>query len=139
MIDKEDILTGIFKTRYFSLTLSNKIKYVTSFNFQSLQITMTCGYNMRNKMRWIVLTDRGGEVLLSQTFLKFNKRCELNFNAEVYDLSYYVTLMPKDPSKTFKDFDYINWSDHFDICFVGYENSFNDRLERNNRKRLVGN
>jgi hypothetical protein len=98
------------------------------------------GYNTRNKKRWIIITNNSGEPLLSQTFLKYGKRCELNSLAKQYDLDYYVTLKNKDVSKVYpKDYDYLNWAKDFDICFVGYEESLSERLRINERKFFVGN
>lgn len=140
MTSNDDDLIEDLVMNYVSVTLSNAFNYSTKFNFQSTQISMVCGYNPRNKSRWIALTDLKGNILLSQTFLKVGKRCELNFTANQYDLNYYVTLKPKIPSKAFPpDYDYSNWANDFDLCFVGYAYSLVERMEINGRKLLVGN
>lgn len=125
--------------KYTSVTLSNDPYYRTRFALQNNQIFMQCGYCSRNKSRWIILTDFQGDVILSQTFLKYKKRCELNFTANLLNLNYYVTLKPKEPNKVFDEYDYINWANDFQICFVGYEYSFVERLASNQRAFLVGN
>jgi len=127
-------------TKYVSVSLHDTPHYRTKFNLNSVQVNMLCGYNTRNKMRWITLTDANEKPLLSQTFIKYGKRCELNFLANEHDLEYYVTLKTKDTTKKFPDdYDYLNWSKDFEIYFVGYEYSMVGRLESNLRKILVGN
>lgn len=134
-----NLLTDL-RVKYVSVTLTNAPNYSTKFNLQSTRINMQCGYNYRNKLRWVILTDDSGNVLLPQTFLKFKKRCELNFEAEVLDLDYYITLKPK---KSFfsiaEDYDYLNWANDFDICFVGHEYSLTKRMDANGRRVFVGN
>ena len=84
--------------------------------------------------------DRDGDVVLPQTFLKFKKRCELNFNAELNNLDYYVTLKPKDHTKNFPEgYDYADWGDDFDMCFVGFSYQLRERLDNNLRKIKLGN
>lgn len=132
---KDDLVT-----KYVSVSLHDTPHYRTKFNLASVQVIMLCGYNTRNKMRWIILTDAEGDPLLTQTFIKYGKRCELNFVANQHDLNYYVTLKAKDKTKKFTEgYDYLNWSKDFDICFVGYEYSLVERLDSNLRKVLVGN
>lgn len=127
-------------TKYVSVTLSNSYNYTTKYNLQGVQVTMRCGYNTRNKSRWIILMDKNGDLLLSQTFIKYGKRCELNFNSNEKNLNYYVTLKVKDVNKKFADdYDYLGWAKDFDLCFVGYEYSIEERLESNIRNNLVGN
>jgi hypothetical protein len=95
---------------------------------------LTCAYNSLNKQRWISIADSYGNVLLPQTFLKYGRRCELNFNAEMSDLSYYVTLSPKDITKVrhfTDDYDYLDWSKDFRLCFVGMSQSLIERLNDN--------
>lgn len=114
--------------------------YQSKFNLQSTQVFIRCGYNTRNKMRWVILTDLNGMVLLPQTFLKFKKRCELNFLSNQHNLNYYLTLKPKDNTKVVpNDYDYLEWSKDFDMCFVGYEQSLVDKLDENLRVAFVGN
>lgn len=117
------------------VSLSNEAKYVTSFNIKGVQITMRCGYNTRNKLRWIILLDSRGNVLLPQTFLKSKKRCELGFLSNQYGMHYYVTLKAKDYLKDFKsNHDYLNWSKDFNICFVGYDYEDKEKYETLVRK-----
>lgn len=125
--------------KYVTLTLSNKSNYTTSFVLQGVQVNMLCGYNSRNRLRWIVLKDSDGYIMLSQTFLKFGKRCELNFTANLNNLNYYVTLKPKVSGSSFSDsYKYLNWATDFEICFVGYAQSLQDRLDSNKTIVLVG-
>lgn len=126
--------------RYVSVTLSDRPYYTTTFNLQNVQLKLNCGYNTRNKMRWVTITDRNGFIILSQTFLKYGKRCELNFLSNEYDLSYYLTLKPKNVTIKYDEtYDYLNWAADFDMCFVGYSYSLVERLDRNGRIVLVGN
>lgn len=126
--------------RFHKVSLSNRGKYVTSFFVDGLRITMRCGYNTRNKLRWIILLDDDGGVLLPQTFVKHGKRCELGFLANQQDLHYYVTLSPRDPYKVFLEgHDYLFWQSDFSLCFVGYAQEMEKEYEILNRKYLVGN
>lgn len=123
-----------------SVSLSNTPNYKTKLNLPNLQVNMLCGYNTRNKMRWILLTDSIGQPILTQTFMKIGKKCELNFNSNQYNLDFYVSLRAKDKYKKFReDYDYINWGADFELCFVGYSQSTTDSLNNNLRKVLVGN
>lgn len=137
-----NIVKKDFNFKYTFVNLSNKPDYSTKFNFRSNQISMLCGYNTRNKMRWILLEDRYGNVILPQTFMKNKKRCELNFNANQIDLHYYVTLKIKDTSSlknTNDTYDYLNWANDFELCFVGYTQDVRNTLDDNYRKVMVGN
>lgn len=125
--------------KYTTLSLSNDPYYRTRFGLQGNQLFMSSGYSKRNGLRWIILTDFQGDVVLPQTFLKYKKRCELNFTSNLLDLNYYVTLKPKNGDSNYSNYDYLNWADDFDICFVGYEYSLVERMKKNKRKVLVGN
>lgn len=140
MSDIDYKLLKDLEVKYVSVSLSNLPNYNTKFNLQSTRIFMQCGYNFRSKTRWIILTDASGDVLLTQTFLKYRRRCELNFESNRLDLDYYVTLKPKDIAFEMPDgYDYLNWADDFDICFVGHAHSLTERLNINGRKYFVGN
>lgn len=129
-----------FLTTNVEISLSNSLSYRTSFSLPSQTIMMKCGYNSRNKGRWIILSDRQGNTLLPQTFLKVNKICELNFNSELLDLDYSLVLLPKRPLKTIgNDYDYINWGNDLAIVFFGNEYSASLRMQKNIRTSLVGN
>lgn len=126
--------------KYTTVSLSDELNYNTKFVVGNTRIQMYCGYNSRNKTRWITLRNGFNEIILNQTFVKFGRRVELNFYAEDSDLDYYVTLKPIDETKQFDEsYDYRNWSSDFELCFVGFEYSIRRRLENNNRVRLVGN
>ena len=121
-------------TKYIYVSVNNESYYTSNIVVGSVQMKLTCAYNSLNKQRWISLTDTYGNVLLPQTFLKYGRRCELNFNAEMSDLSYYVTLSPKDITKVryfTDDYDYLDWSRNFRLCFVGMSQSLIERLDDN--------
>lgn len=121
-------------TKYIYVSVNNDSYYTSTIVVGSVQIKLTCAYNSLNKQRWISLTDSYGNVLLPQTFLKYGRRCELNFNAEMSDLAYYVTLSPKDTTKVrhfTDDYDYLDWSNDFRLCFVGMSQSLIERLNDN--------
>lgn len=121
-------------TKYTYISLNDNNYYTSTIVVGSVQMKLTCAYNSLNKQRWVSLTDSYGNVLLPQTFLKYGRRCELNFNAEMSDLSYYVTLSPKDTTKVryfTDDYDYLDWSKDFRLCFVGMSQSLIDRLNDN--------
>ena len=121
-------------TKYIYVSVNNESYYTSTVVVGSVQMKLTCAYNSLNKQRWISLTDSYGNVLLPQTFLKYGRRCELNFNAELSDLSYYVTLSPKDITKVryfTDDYDYLDWSKDFRLCFVGMSQSLIERLNDN--------
>ena len=121
-------------TKYIYVSVNNESYYTSTIVVGSVQMKLTCAYNSLNKQRWISLTDSYGNVLLPQTFLKYGRRCELNFNAEMNDLSYYVTISPKDITKVrhfTDDYDYLDWSKDFRLCFVGMSQSLIERLNDN--------
>ena len=121
-------------TKYIYVSVNNESYYTSTIVVGSVQMKLTCAYNSLNKQRWISLADSYGNVLLPQTFLKYGRRCELNFNAEMSDLSYYVTLSPKDITKVRHftgDYDYLDWSKDFRLCFVGMSQSLIERLNDN--------
>ena len=121
-------------TKYIYVSVNNESYYTSTIVVGSVQMKLTCAYNSLNKQRWISLTDSYGNVLLPQTFLKYGRRCELNFNAEMNDLSCYVTLSPKDITKVrhfTDDYDYLDWSKDFRLCFVGMSQSLIERLNDN--------
>lgn len=126
--------------RYTNVSLSDRGKYITTFFVEGLRITMRCGYNTRNKLRWIILLDDDGNTLLPQTFVKYGKRCELGFLANQHGLHYYVTLKPRDPYKKYPEgLDYLFWESRFLLCFVGYSQELEEESQVLIRKHLVGN
>ena len=121
-------------TKYIYVSVNNDSYYTSTIVVGSVQMKLTCAYNNLNKQRWISITDSYGNVLLPQTFLKYGRRCELNFNAEMSDLAYYVTLSPKDITNVrhfTDDYDYLDWSNDFRLCFVGMSQSLIERLNDN--------
>ena len=100
---------------------------------------LRCGYNTRNKMRWVIITDLNNTPVLTQTFLKLGKQCELNFTADKYDLSFMLTLKKIDSTKEIlENYDYLNWADDFDLFFVGSSQKFQEKLRLNRREVYVG-
>lgn len=129
-----------FEVKYVEVKLSNIPNYHTTFNLNGNTIFMTVTYNTRSNSREIILETLSSEVILSQTTVRYGRRCELNFNATQNGLDYYVTLKPKDITKVFDNtYDYINWADDFVMCFVGWDYSFTLRAEQNKRTYLTGN
>ena len=121
-------------TKYIYVSVNNELYYTSNIVVGSVQMKLTCAYNSLNKQRWISIADSYGNVLLPQTFLKYGRRCELNFNAGMSDLAYYVTLSPKDITKVMyftDDYDYLDWSNDFRLCFVGMSQSLIERLNDN--------
>ena len=129
-------------TKYTYVSLNDNNYYTSTIIVGSVQMKLTCAYNSLNKQRWISLTDSYGNVLLPQTFLKYGRRCELNFNAEISNLHYYVTLRLIDKSKeaivTNADYDYQYWSQDLVLCFVGFEQELWEQIDDNYRLYLVG-
>lgn len=132
-------LANTLKTKVTNITLNNSPKYTTTFNIQNTQVKMLCGYNTRSKLRWISLADRFGNVLLPQTFLTSGKRCELGFYANQNNLNYLVYLKPKNATSDYSNYDYLEWKDTFDLCFVGFSQEQKEIMNNNTRKLLVGN
>lgn len=140
MVGFDESLKDDMVTNYYSVSLSNSIIYTTKFNVDSTQIKMLCGYNSRNKLRWVSLTDSEGNILLNQTFLRYSKVCELGFNSNLKNLDYCVTLKRKDQTKIFSNgYDYLNWNNDFELLFLGRPYELSLRLESNYRKMAVGN
>ena len=140
MSEYDTSLYDDFITTYTNVVLLNLPNYHTTIKVNNVTLIMYVNYNARSKQRSISLETLDGYVLLPKTFVKQGRRCELNFNAELEGLDYYVTLRPLNEGKTFDDgYDYLNWSDDFSLCFVGYDYSLTERLNRNIRIAFVGN
>lgn len=129
-----------FDVDYIYVKLRNLPNYTCTTTVNGLTLFMYVSYNTRTKSREIILETLDSEVVLSQTTVKYGRRCELNFNAHNNGLFYYVTLKPKDESKVYDDtYDYINWADDFVLCFVGWDYSLELRAQENIRNYLTGN
>jgi hypothetical protein len=127
-------------SNFITFSLSDVAHYTTKTTILGKSINIRCSYNSRNKLRWITITDSNNMPLLTQTFLKNKKQCEFNFLANIYDLSFYVTLKQKDKNKIIpENYDYLNWSSYFDMFFVGCSQNLKDRLRVNGRTAYVGN
>ena len=140
MIDFDSSLFDDFITNYVIVPVSNNYNYRTRIRLDNNFLVLDVKYNLRNKRRSLSISTVDGDVLLPYTFLDYGRRCELNFNATQIDLNYYVTLLPKSKSFVYdKSYDFLNWSDNFDLCFVGNSFELKERLDKNIRIRLVGN
>lgn len=143
MVNKYDYnLVEKLVTKFTTVSLNDTVNYTTTSTISNTQIKLTFGYNSFNKKRWVIINDDGGNILLPQTFLSYGRRCELNFNAEIGNLHYYVTLRLIDKSKerlvTNKDYDYQYWSKDLILCFVGFEQELWEKIDDNYRLYLVG-
>lgn len=126
--------------RVVTLSVSNKPHYKTPVKLLGESLYVKCGYNGRNKLRWIIVTDANGLPLLPQTFLNNKKQCQFNFLSNIYNLSFYVTLKQKDSSKEIpKDYDYLDWSNDFDMLFVGSSQKLKEEMRVSLRTVYVGN
>lgn len=125
---------------FITMSVSDKPNYTSQISILGRQFTLTCGYNTRNKLRWITIEDANGKPVLVQTFLKKGKLCQLNFLANRYGLSFSVTLKPKSDTTIVPDnYDYLEWSKDFDLYFVGRLQSTEEDMRVNLRKVYVGN
>ena len=140
MSDFDDNLFDDFVTNYVIVPISDNYNYKTRVRLENNLLVLDVKYNLRNKRRSLSISSVDGDVLLPYTFLDYGRRCELNLNATQIDLNYYVTLLPKSKSFVYdKSYDFLNWSDNFDLCFVGNSFDLKERLDKNIRIRLVGN
>ena len=139
MSDFDDSLFDDFVTNYVIVPVSDNYNYKTRIRLENNLLVLDVKYNLRNKKRSLSISSVDGDVLLPYTFLDYDRRCELNFNATELNLDYYVTLKPKSNNLNFKDYDYINWADDFTLCFIGGEQEQNLLLKENLRKVLTGN
>ena len=122
-----------------TVSVSNRPHYTSNFTLRGRPFNIRCGYNTRNKKRWIILTDKSDRPILTQTFMSDGKQCQLNHIANRYDLSFMVTLKKKDRYKFIpEDYDYLNWADDFELYFVGTSQSLQERLWVNGREAYVG-
>ena len=136
----DDSLIDDYITNYVKVTLSDVFNYKTRIRLENNLLVLDVKYNLRNKRRSLSISSVDGEVLLPYTFLDYGRRCELNFNATQIDLNYYVTLSPKSKSFVYdKSYNFLNWSDSFDLCFVGNSFDLKERLDKNIRIGFVGN
>lgn len=126
------------KTKVTTVSLSNSPKYKTKIRLENLELNLLCHYNTRNRLRWIIITFVDGTVLLPQTFLSANKKCEFNFNAEMLGLYYNVTLVPNNQNINLSDYDYLGWENDFNLVFRGYSNEIRKALDKNTVSFLVG-
>lgn len=125
---------------FITMSVSDKPNYTSQISILGRQFTLTCGYNTRNKLRWITVEDANGKPVLVQTFLKKGKLCQLNFLANRYGLSFSVTLKPKSDTTAISDsYDYLEWSSDFDLYFIGRLQSTEEDMRVNLRKVYVGN
>lgn len=127
-------------TTYITVSVDNTPNYTARLSLLNQPLNLICGYNTRNKMRWVAITDQRNRPILTQTFLKYGKVCEFNKNAELLGLSFSVTIKPKILSKEFSgSYDYLDWADDFDLYFIGRDMDIERRMKENGRKAYVGN
>lgn len=124
---------------FLTVSVSDKPNYITNISILNRPLIVKVGYNTRNKLRWITVTDQSNRPLLTQTFLKHKKICQFNFTANRHGLNFSVTLRQKDTTKEIpSDYDYLNWSSDFDLYFLGRTQDTENRLKANWRKVYVG-
>lgn len=127
-------------TLFHNVTLSNNLNYTTRFSIDSLLLIMTVGHTDRNSKRWITLETLDGDIVLSQTYVAWNRRCELTNLSQILGINYYLTLESKTKGLHYpNNHDYINWSNDFTLCFVGFSQELRDRLDSNFVAVAVGN
>ena len=123
----------------YNVSLSNNPQYTTSCVVNDVRLELFFGYNPRTKERCVIIEDLSANVYLTQTLLKVGRRCELNTLAQINNLDYYVTLKPRKVSVDYSEYDYLNWSEDFTLCFMGQSQVQKELLETNYRKVVVGN
>lgn len=124
---------------FITVPVSNKPNYYSKIVILQRTLNLTCGYNTRNKLRWITITDQNNRPLLTQTFIKHKKIAEFNFISNQNGLSFTVTLKLKSQDKIIPDnYDYLNWSDDFDLYFLGRLQSTEEKFKVNRRIVYVG-
>lgn len=114
-----------------SLALYDDLYYNTSLYVGGVKLKFYFGFNSRLKKRWLYVEDQSDRVVLSQTFLSSNKRCDLNFYANQSDVSGYVTINPLDINKDYSDWDYTKWKDDFLLRVVYNTQELEDLLSEN--------
>jgi hypothetical protein len=126
-----------FKMNVIRVKPLNNVNYVTNINIDTLSCRMEVGYNDRTKKRYISLKTLNGTVLLYRTFIDVGRRVELNNNATLLGLNYYVILEPTQTGVDNRDF--FNWKDNYTITFVGNRTEVNDYIDQKYRESVVGN
>lgn len=133
-------LVDEYITNYTRVSLSDNSNYRTRIRLENNLLILDVKYNIRNKKRSLTIFSVDNDVLLQATFLDYGRRCELNFNATLIDLNYYVTLIPKSKGFVYDNaYDFKEWDKDFDLCFVGSSYNLKERLDKNIRIKLVGN
>lgn len=115
----------------------NNVNYTTNVPLDFLNIQMEVGYNDRVKKRYISLKTQNGTILLYRTFIDVGRRVDLNNNAKLLGLNYYVIVEPVD--KSFDNRDFFNWKDNYTITFVGNRTEVNEYIDLKYRESVVGN
>lgn len=138
---REDIVKAkaSFGYEYVYVSLFSDIRYNTRVSLNGRNLKLVCGYDNRNKSRWVSLETSDNTVLLKRTPLDYGRVCELDAISHRYDLDYYITLAKKDPNKEVaENYDYLNWDKDFRIAFVGKPFSSNREMKRCLLNVLVG-
>ena len=128
---------GYFAMKVIRVIPFNNVNYVTTVNIDTLTCRMEVGYNDRTKKRYISLKTLNGTVLLYRTFIDVGRRVDLNNNAKLLGLNYYVILEPTPNGTDNRDF--FNWKDNYTITFVGNRTEVDDFLDLKYREVVVGN
>lgn len=134
IFEKKD---GYFKMNVIKVQPLNIHTYVQNLQLDLLNVTIEVGYNERLKKRWISVKTADNTVLLRRTFLDVNRRVDLNNNATLLGLSYYI-ILDKKPNG-FDNKNFLEWSDNYYISFVGVRREVNDYINNKYREIVVGN
>lgn len=134
IFEKKD---GYFKMNVISVQPLNIHTYVQNLQLDLLNVVIEVGYNERIRKRWISVKTADNTVLLRRTFLDVNRRVDLNNNATLLGLSYYIILDKK--QNGFDNKNFLEWSDNYLIKFVGVRREVNDYINNKYREIVVGN
>ena len=140
-LNRQDIVLdapeGYFALDVLRVKPNNLQSYRSHINIDNLDCIIEVGYNSRLKKRYISVITSNGTVLLERTFLDIGRRVDLNNNAVLLGLQYYVTLEVIGVLE--EDIDFFNWSDTFNISFVGCRTEVYNTLHIKLRNQIVGN
>lgn len=129
---------GEYGFNHTTFSVHNDLRYNTRVTLGTTDIIITVGYNNRTKLRWVDVETSSGDILLKKTSLKFGRKCELLPVSKSYDLDYFLTLKKKRNNVDHDGYNYLNWSNDFELCFVGKPNSSNRKMKENYLNVKVG-
>lgn len=110
------------------VNLENFVFYNTYFAVEGLQVILTCGFNTRNQKRWVSLKTVDNTVLLYRTFIEGRGRIYPNVNVELYGISFFIVLEPKNPN--FFGEDFRKWKDDYYLTFVSNPIEFDEEVDK---------